>query len=189
MTEKIFLAGLEGQSEEDVTYILNLCDTLKLVPMKEDTTLQISKIRENFETLMYCKYAYFFPNNLTMYQNVFETYRQIIDDLKIEVWSYQKITDEAIKVLQVNPPATPGPGEGSGTTVNFKICDVAFDGINTTFLLPIDVGSVFLVFVNGLYQSEIHDYTLDLSENAKKITFLDVFEAADICRIIYIQES
>lgn len=70
--------------------------------------------------------------------------------------------------------------------VSIKTTAIEFDGIETTFDLPIDDKDI-LVYLNGMYLTENEDYTLDRTTNPNTITFIETWEQGDLCSIIWIK--
>ena len=63
--------------------------------------------------------------------------------------------------------------------------DITFDGIETTFNLPIDDKQV-MVYLNGIYLTEDEDYSIDRTVTPNTITFIEAWEESDICTIVWI---
>lgn len=75
---------------------------------------------------------------------------------------------------------------GSGVDgVNIKTAAIEFDGIETTFNLPIDDKDI-IVYLNGMYLTKDEDYTLDRTVKPNTITFIETWGQEDLCSIVWI---
>lgn len=77
--------------------------------------------------------------------------------------------------------------EGTGSA-KLETAKIEFDGINDTFNLPIDNVNMN-VYVNGIYYTEDEDYTIDRTVTPNTITFTEIYEDWESCRITYIKSS
>lgn len=98
------------------------------------------------------------------------------DDGALYYWNsssnkYQKIVGEAV-VADLKP-------------VDLKTYAPAFDGVETTFNLPID-DKEFNVFIDGLFMTEGEDYSIDRTVSPNQITFFELWDESDICTIVWV---
>lgn len=84
------------------------------------------------------------------------------------------------------PVVTNGVKNEDLTSVDLLTSSIEFNGIKTTFDLPVD--NVKLnVYVNGVYLTEDIDYTIDRNVTPNTITFLETWEETDSCTITWIK--
>lgn len=76
---------------------------------------------------------------------------------------------------------------GSGADgIDFKTSFIEFDGIETTFDLPIDDKDM-MIYVNGMYLTENEDYTIDRTVSPNTITFVETWEEEDLCSLVWVK--
>lgn len=80
-------------------------------------------------------------------------------------------------------PVTGGSGANG---IDFKTSNIEFDGIESTFDLPIDDKKVS-IFINGMYLTEDEDYTIDRTVIPNTVTFLELWEEEDLCTVVWVK--
>lgn len=80
-------------------------------------------------------------------------------------------------------PVTGGAGANG---IDFKTSsDIIFDGVETTFDLPIDNKKVS-IYINGIYLTEEEDYTIDRTASPNTVTFIELWEDTDLCTVVWV---
>lgn len=80
-------------------------------------------------------------------------------------------------------PVTGGSGANG---IDFKTSNIEFDGVETTFDLPIDDKKVS-IFINGIYLTKDEDYTIDRTVTPNTVTFLETWEEEDLCTVVWVK--
>lgn len=84
------------------------------------------------------------------------------------------------------PVVTNGVKDEDLTSVDLLTSSIEFDGIETTFNLPVD--NVKLnVYVNGMYLTEDIDYTIDRNVTPNTIIFNELWGKTDSCAITWVK--